>query len=176
MGSKISGSAPYQPRALRGNESPTRPVFFTMSYTLGRTWLIPKKLTAAGAVAYLQKLNRKGHKIYDPLRIRATEADTELVGSVVQRYGNFRLCLLPYIYFTGRQHTNIKRVIIVRKLFQKNKNTLSKIPPIVVSDYKQKIFLLDGSARAEVAFELKIPLLGYVPENLISSVKGIIII
>ncbi len=46
----------------------------------------------------------------------------------------------------------------------------------MVRDYKQMISLLDGSARAEVAFELKIPLLGYVPENLISSIKGIITI
>ena len=147
-----------------------------MPYTLGHLWFIKRKLNAAEAVAYLERLNSKGKKIYAGLRIRGTEADPGLVQEVVDHFGEFQLCLIPAIYFKGKVCGNRRRSEVMKSFFKEHHNTLSKIPPIVVREYRSKLILLDGWARAETASSLAIPLLGYVPEKLIPLIKGLIVI
>ncbi len=152
------------------------PLMFPMSYQIGRLWFVPRRLSASKAIALIQRLNRQGTARYRQQRIRGTEADPELVREVVDRYGEFRLCLIPYEYLRGKVCGNRARIEVVEELFRKNHNTLSKIPPIMIRGYEQELVLLDGHARAEVAFRLHLPLLGYVPERLIPLVRGLTII
>ena len=147
-----------------------------MSYQIGRLWFVPRKLSASKAITFIQRLNRQGTTMYAAQSIRGTEADPELVREVVDRSGEFRLCLIPSEYLGGKVCGNRKRIGVVEELFRKNHNTLSKIPPILVQGYSRELILLDGHARAEVASQLHIPLLGYVPERVIPLIKGLIII
>ena len=147
-----------------------------MAYHVGRLWFVPKKLSASKAIAFIQRLNRQGTTMYAAQKIRGTEADPELIREVVDRSGEFRLCLIPSEYLRGKLCGNRTRIGVVEELFRKNHNTLSKIPPILVQSYSRELILLDGHARAEVAFRLHVPLLGYVPERLIPLIRGLTII
>jgi len=142
-----------------------------MEWKLG--WVTYKKrLNRDNAVAYIKAINQEGKKRYKG--IRATEASERAVFESIERNGEFVLCLIPTVYFAFITCGNHLRIEKIREFFRDNKNRLSRIPPVVVGDYKSgKLVLLDGTARSTVAYEQNIPLLGYVPEELISVLKGV---
>lgn len=142
-----------------------------MTWKLG--WVLRRRrLKLERALAYIKEINQKGEKVYSG--IRATEASEKAILESIQRHGELTLCLIPTVYFSSITCGNDKRIEKVRQLFRDKKNNLSKIPPIVIGDYKHNILvLLDGAARATVAYEQQIPLLGYIPEKLIPLLKGV---
>jgi hypothetical protein len=128
-----------------------------------------KILSASEMIAYLDLLNKKSAKVYD--KFRGTQAETAEIIDTVEKRGEFRLCILLKIPYKEKIAGNSNRLASVRSLFNSVNNTLSKIPPIVVSEIgdNKYLHLIDGATRCSVALERKMPLLAYVPESVIKD-------
>ena len=129
------------------------------------------RLNSDEALAYVRSLNKDGEKRYHGLR--ATGADESGIQAGVEQNGDFILCLIPHAFLRGLEPGNKKRAKLIRQ-FIEHEHNLGNIPPILVEGTSPTCLkLFDGHARASASYNLGRPILGYVPERLISKLPGV---
>jgi hypothetical protein len=129
-----------------------------------------RKLSAAGAVAYLKSLNRDSEERYG---FRGTEADEGQIAGIVERWGEFILCYIPHTYLRNLSAGNKKRIDAIKQYISDEKAIGSIQPIIVEGTSARRLLLLDGHTRAKVSFDLGRPILGYIPIKLIKKLTGV---
>jgi hypothetical protein len=131
-----------------------------------------KVLDLNKTIKYIDDLNNTSLKVHGEI---GTICMYDAVLSLIENYGNLRLGIIESKYLPRR--SNKMRKSKVSELFVDIVN-LNNIPPIIVSDYNVNekrdyaMVTLDGATRSEIAYEVKVPLLAYVPEKLIDCIPG----
>lgn len=147
-----------------------------VKYKLNRDEIdFEKKLGLKEIINYINKLNESSKIIHNGI---GTPCSNYKIEEVINQYGEFILGLIPSEVLP--YHPNSRRKKKVEELFEEPVN-LTLIPPILVEDYKYSnnrnyMVLLDGKTRSGIAYEKNVPLLGYVPEKVLSKIPGLEII